>query len=162
MLAIDWEFVITLTVELLVTGLAIYGISRTRKIRIIAPRFVAVSPCGVMALSGSLLTVLVLAANSRDDSDSHSALIYSPSRKFAARANEFYYGATGGDTSVTLHWAHGFRSHTVYFGDWKSVEPKDIQWKSDSSLTIDYDARYEGIMRSCSSTSQVKVVCVPR
>jgi hypothetical protein len=162
MLAIDWDFAITLTVGLLVVGLTIYGINRTRKIQRIILRVALESFCVVLALLGSLFIVLFLAANSFNNNDRHSALIYSPSRKIAVRTNDFDYGATGGDTSVTLHWAYGLRSHTIYFGDWKSVRSKDIQWKSDSSLTIYYDARYEGIMYFCSSTSKVKVICVPR
>jgi len=113
MLAIDWELVIRVCIALLVTALAIYGISLTRKIRIIALRVFGVSLCAILALLGSLLSVLFLASSG---CRSHSALIYSPSRNVAARTNDFDYGATGGDTSVTLHWARGLRTETVYFG----------------------------------------------
>jgi hypothetical protein len=159
MLAIDWELVIRVCVVLLVTALAIYGIRLTRKVRTIALRVVGVSLCAILALLGSLLSVLFLAASG---CDRHSSLIYSPSRDVAARTNDFDYGATGGDTSVTLHWAWGMRTQTVYFGEWRSVEPQDIQWKSNSTLTIYYDARSAGDERSCSSTPHVRVMCVPR
>ena len=155
MVGIDWGDVATLCAELLATASAIYGINKARKIRLLALRFLGISFCGIVALLGSLCVVAFLGLSS---CDSHSALIYSPSRDVAARTNNFDYGATGGDTSVTLHWARGLRSQTIYSGEWRSVEPQDIQWNGDSMLTI----YYLGDKRSCSSTPHVDVVCVPR
>lgn len=69
MLAIDWDFAITLTVGLLVVGLTIYGINRTRKIQRIILRVALESFCVVLALLGSLFIVLFLAANSFNNND---------------------------------------------------------------------------------------------
>jgi hypothetical protein len=115
--------------------------------------------CGFVSLLGSFATVAYLALCS---CDSHSALICSPSGRTAARTNNWDTGATGGGTFVTLHWAHGVRSQTVYSGGWKSVSPFDIKWTNDSELTIYYDAGYGALIQPCSSTSRVKVSCVPR
>jgi hypothetical protein len=158
-LAIDWRFVAILTAELLVTGLAIYGLNRARKIRFLFARICAILPCTLIALLGSFASLVVLASLGCQN---HSALIYSPSGKIAARISDFDAGATGGDTTVTLHWAGGFRSQTVYWGGWKSVGSSDIRWKSDSELTINYDSDYGALERPCSSTPQVTVSCVPR
>jgi len=158
MVAVDWRYVGILAFEVLVTALAIYGIKRARKIRILIPRIAGVVLCGSVGLLGSLAMVLSLAFSGCSTS---SALIYSPSGSFAARTNDFDGGAIGGDTTVTLHWAHGLRSQTIYGGGWKSVRPSDIEWKSETELTIHYDA-YVPLTWPCTSTPRVKVTCVSR
>ena len=159
MIAIDWRSVGILIAELLVTALAIYGFNKSRKIRTLVLRIAGLLLCGFVSLLGSFATLAFLALSS---CNTHSALIYSPSGKIAARANDFDEGATGGGTFVTLHWAHGIRSQTVYSGGWKSVVPSDIKWANDSELTIHYDAGFGAPIQPCSSTSQVKVSCIPR
>lgn len=159
MIAIDWSFVGTLIAEILITGAGIYFFSKATKIRILLLRIIAVAISLLVSLVGSLVFAASLAASG---CSAYSPMIYSPSGKIAARTNDYDAGAVGGDTSVTLHWAHGLRSQTVYAGEWKSVLPSEIKWVSDSELIIRYDAGYGPLNSPCSSTSQVKVNCVPR
>jgi len=159
MLAIEWRSVAILITEMLVTALAIYGLNKSKKIRSHVLRFVGLLFCGLVSLLGSFLIVAFLALSG---CDTHSALIYSPSGRIAARTNDWDTGATGGGTFVTLHWARGFRSQRVYSGGWKSVVPSDIKWINDSDLTIYYDARYDPLSGPCTSTPEVKVSCFPR
>src|ERR1039457_1725114 len=119
MVAIDWRYIAILVAELFVTALGMYGLNKVRKIRTPVWRIAGLLLCGLVSLLGSLATVAFLGLSG---CNSHSALVYCPSGKVAARTNDFDSGALGGDTSVTLHWAHGFRSQTVYWGGWKSVE----------------------------------------
>jgi uncharacterized membrane protein len=60
----------------------------------------------------------------------------------AVRITDSDGGATGGETFVDLYSAHGFREQSLYSGGWKSVKPSDIQWKSDTELTIHYYRGY--------------------
>jgi len=158
MIAIDWRYGGVLIVELLLTSAGIYFFSRATKIRTLLLRIAVSVICLFVSLLGSLA---VLASLAFSGCETHSPMVYSPSGKIAARANNFDEGATGGETSVTLHWAHGLRSQTVYGGGWKSVGPSDIKWMNDSELIIRYDSVYAA-QPACSSTSQVKVSCVPR
>jgi hypothetical protein len=159
MIAIEWRSVAIVFTELLVTALAIYGLNKSRKIRSLFWRIAGLLLCGFVSLLGSFATMAFLALAG---CDTHSALIYSPSGRVAARTNDWDAGATGGGTVVTLHWSHGFRSQVVYSGGWKSVVPSDIKWTNDSDLTIYYDSSYGPLYHPCTSTPQVKVSCIPR
>jgi hypothetical protein len=70
-------------------------------------------------------------------------------------------GATGGEPSVELFWAHGFQAQTVYDGEWKTVEPSDIRWTSDTELTIHYSG-IRGYNHHYESTARVKVSCLQK
>src|SRR5579859_7554696 len=133
MIAIDWRFVGVFIVELIITSAGIYFFSRATKMRTLLPRIAISVICFFVSLVGSLVVVASLAFSGWE---THSPMMYSPSGKVAARANDFDAGAIGGDTSVTLHLAYGLRSQTVYGGGWKSVGPSDIKWTSDSQLII--------------------------
>ena len=159
MLAIDWRSVGIFITELLVTALAIYGFNKSKKIRPLVLRVVGLLLCGFVSLLGSFAIMAFLAFSG---CNTYSAFVYSPSGRIAARTNDYDAGATGGGTSVTLHWAHGVRSQTVYSGGWKSVLPSDIKWTNNSELTIYYDASYGALIEPCTSTLQVKVSCIPR
>ena len=71
-------------------------------------------------------------------------------------------GATGGETSVELFWAHGFGHQTVYHGEFKTVESSDIRWTSDAELRISYVGGFPADTYECKSTARVKVSCIPR
>lgn len=159
MFDIEWGSVEILFVEMLVTALAIYGTNKSRKIRSFIWRAPSLLLCGFLTLVGSFA---VLASIGLSSCNTYSGLVYSPSGNFAARTVDFDQGATGGETDVTLHWARGMRSQTVYSGGWKSVVPSDIKWTNDSELTIYYDAGYGALTHPCSSTPQVKISCNPR
>ena len=71
-------------------------------------------------------------------------------------------GATGGSSSVVLFWAHGLRQETVYWGPIGTVEPVDIHWISDSSLSIHYSSGFSDDGYHCSTVRNVHVDCSPR
>lgn len=79
----------------------------------------------------------------------------------AARIEDADGGATGGETSVELFWARGFREQTVYFGEWKTVQQSDIQWNSDTDLVIHYSTASNPDSH-CYSTVVTNVSCSPR
>jgi hypothetical protein len=139
MFFVEWEFLQVVSCCFLLTGLSLWGLRYARNLsRLlfrVGLRFLCI-PIGALA---SLLAVLLIAAAG---CNSHSNPIYSPSKKLAVRITDSDGGATGGETSVDLYWAHGFREQSLYSGEWKSVKPSDIQWKSDTELTINYDGGY--------------------
>ena len=92
---------------------------------------------------------------------SHSPPIYSPSGIMAARIEDADEGAIGGETSVELFSAHGFRKQTLYVGEWKSVQRSDIQWNNDTELVIHYSTSYNPHSH-CYSVHIAKVSCSPR
>jgi uncharacterized membrane protein len=80
----------------------------------------------------------------------------------AARIENADEGATGGSTDVELFWTHGFKEKTIYQGGWKSVEPADIQWMSNTEVAIRYNSGYSADSYKCASATTVKVTCLPR
>jgi hypothetical protein len=92
MIAIDWRYGGVLIVELLLTSAGIYFFSRATKIRTLLLRIAVSVICLFVSLLGSLA---VLASLAFSGCETHSPMVYSPSGKIAARANNFDEGATG-------------------------------------------------------------------
>ena len=115
-------------------------------------------PLGLLGVS--LLCLIVL--SQLMGCDVHGIPRYSPNGKIAARIETSSEGALGGDTFVTIYAAHGFTTKTIFAGDWRSVEDRDIQWLDDSHLVIHYvPYRERDVRNSCEDTRNVHVTCVP-
>lgn len=155
MLPIDWQFWGIFSVPLILIASAAIGFKYAGRVRVGILRWSLRSLCVPLGLIGSLAAMLLVAGRG---CASYSPLIYSPTGTFAARIELDDYGATGGDESVDLFWARGLMQSTVFAGDWGTVEPSDVRWKSDSELLISYDGR----VYNCKSTSAVKVTCSPK
>lgn len=158
MFFVDWWFVFAIAIGLVLVAASVCGLAYAKKLKSltarIAIRLISI-PVGAIA---SLALLLIVAGSG---CVSHSIPIYSPSGKMAARVEDSDEGATGGEASVELFWAHGFREQTVYFGEWKSVERPDIQWVSDKSLVIHYSAEYNPDSK-CYPAVVTNVSCLPR
>ena len=153
MLLVNWWFLGELLISLLVTGVAIWGFRHSsrfpQRLMRVGVQLVCL-PAGLLGSLGVLLLVAALGCESR------SVPIYSPSGELAARIEWVDEGATGGSTTVELYSAHGFRRSVIFWaGEWKSVEPADIHWASDSELTISF----HGQAHNCASTAAVRVNC---
>jgi hypothetical protein len=160
MLFIDWEIVGETTLALLLIAGGVIGFRSARKLRWRTARFGIRLMCMPLAGAGTLLGLLLL-LSTFSGCESISAPIYSPSLRAAVRVENFDYGATGGDTSVEVYWARGFRDAEVFSGAWKAVEPADVHWISESELRIDYRADGATDEHHCRSTAAVKIVCSP-
>lgn len=158
MLLIDWWFFWALTIGAKVVATSIFCLRRASKISIPPLRFAIKLVCASVGAIASLLILFFIAGSG---CVSHSIPIYSPSGRMAARIEDADEGATGGESSVELFWAHGFREQTVYEGEWKSVRPSDMQWTSDTDLAIHYSTEYNPD-RHCYSVAVTKVGCLPR
>lgn len=104
---------------------------------------------------GALFALLTWGASG---CQSYSTPLYSPNGKMAARIRTADEGALGGGTSVELFSAHGLDTNQLFQGGWRSVQPGDVRWTSDSELTISY----EGEAYSCASAQTVKVRCTAK
>jgi len=95
--------------------------------------------------------------------ESHGRPVYSPNGKSAARVETTDAGALGGDTVVAVYTAHGFRTKTVFFGGWRSVEDEDVLWTDDKNLTIRYE-HWTGFdeQKTCSDFGDIRVHCVAK
>jgi hypothetical protein len=82
---------------------------------------------------------------------------YSADRKFALRVTDFDYGATGGQSEVEIYTLFGLRQDTIYFGDWKQVEPRDVQWVGAREVNIFYHGSEPP--RTCNGAFGVVVHC---
>jgi hypothetical protein len=71
-------------------------------------------------------------------------------------------GATGGETSVELFWAHGLGQKTVFEGPLGSVEAADIQWEGDSKLSIHFIGSPYKDAYHCATPTVIQVDCSPR
>lgn len=158
MFFLDWWFVIAIAIGLVLVAASVCGIAYAKKLKSrsarIAMRLVSL-PVGAIA---SLAVLLFVAASG---CVSHSIPIYSPSAKMAVRIEDSDGGATGGETSVELFWAHGFREQAVYFGEWETVRQSDIQWNGDTDLVIHYSPAYNPDSQ-CYSAVVTNVSCSPR
>ncbi len=157
MVFIDLQFWIVLAGACGVAALSVWMIRRATRLRGRFVRWIAVLLGMGIAGVSSLFGLLMVAGTG---CESHSAPMYSPSRRVAARIETVDEGALGGATSVDLYWAYGFRSKAVYSGEWRSVEPGDVIWKSDSELVIHYGGRgFSTGPYLCSSTKSIAVKC---
>lgn len=159
MFFVDWWFVIVITIGLVLVAASIYGMTYAEKLKRRSARiaiWLASFPVGALA---SLVVLLLVAG--RGCVISHSTPIYSPSGRIAARIEDADEGATGGETSVELFWAHGFREQTVYSGEWKTVRQSDIQWNGDTDLVIHYSTEYNSDSH-CYPAVVTNVICSPR
>jgi hypothetical protein len=87
----------------------------------------------------------------------YSVPVYSPNRRMAARIDDYNAGGFGGAyNSVELFTLLGLKSEVVYSGEWDSVGPNDLRWKSDAELEI----LYKGPTCECKSTRRVLVRCI--
>ena len=152
MLAVEWWFWAALLISLALVASAILGFKLAGKVKLRILRWSLRLVCVPLGILGSLAAVLLVAGQG---CVSHSAMIYSPSRKLGAMIYVDDLGATGGNTFVELFWAHGLRQATVFYGDWAAVKPSEVRWNGDSQLFIPYD----GTIYRCDSTSAVKVIC---
>jgi hypothetical protein len=159
MLFVDWFFVMLLVAGVIIVAASIFGIRSAAKMRTRTRRVLMLVICVPIGAIASLSLLLMVAGSG---CVTHSSAIYSPSGKVAARVENADEGATGGSTAVELFWAHGFKEKTVYQGGWKSVEPSDIQWISNTQLTIHYSSGYSPDSYNCASAGVVKVTCLPR
>jgi hypothetical protein len=90
---------------------------------------------------------------------SYSAPVYSPDRKMAARVRVYDASGFGGaDNTVELFAANGFERQDVFFGEYGSVNVRDIRWQSNSELEVDY----HGTSYTCTNAFNVRVRCVPQ
>lgn len=153
MLFIEWRFWGLVLISLLVVTASILGLRHAGLIERRITRWSLRLLCIPMCLLGTLFTVFLLAGLG---CESHSAPVYSPSGKEAARVESIDGGATGGNTSVEIFWMHGFGQANVFTGDWYAVGAQDIRWLSDSDLVISYD----GLTGSCYSTTHIKITCI--
>jgi hypothetical protein len=158
MLLANWWFSGLLSVALIMIALAIYGLEVAPRIPHLLVRVGVRIVCASVALLASLIAILFVAASGVREPLGPNLLALKgccgPNRKCRR-------GATGGETSVELFWAHGFQTQTVYDGEWKTVEPSDIRWTSDTELTI----HYSGIMgynHHYESTARVTVSCLQK
>jgi hypothetical protein len=155
MIFVDWKSLIITCTPLFIAIAAIVGLRYADRISQRLLKVVAWVFCLPVFLLASLIFVLFLAGSG---CRSYSTAIYSPSGKMAVRLETVDVGALGGDTAITLHWAHGLRDSMIVWGTWRAVEPSDIRWVSDSQLQI----RYNGSLYGCKSAGGVKVECLPR
>lgn len=158
MFFVDWWFVVAIAVGLVLVAASICGIAYAKKLKS-RPARIGIWLVSVPVGGIASLTMLLFVAGS--GCVSHSIPIYSPSGKMAARIEDADGGATGGETSVELFWARGFREQTVYFGEWKTVQQSDIQWNSDTDLVIHYSTASNPDSH-CYSTVVTNVSCSPR
>jgi hypothetical protein len=88
----------------------------------------------------------------------YSTPIYAPNQKKAVRIDSYNGGEIGGPTydHVQLFSAHGFDSNVLFSGQWGSVEPSNLRWKSDSEMEI----YYHGAAYFCRGTQEVTVHCI--
>jgi biotin transporter BioY len=77
--------------------------------------------------------------------------VFSPDHKIAARLEI----AGRGETSVILYEHHGFLTHPVFEESYSSAE--EIQWNGNRESQV----FYRGSGNDCSSTAEVKVICIP-
>jgi hypothetical protein len=153
MFFLNWWRFGAVVVALLIAGFSIYGFAGAAKISGRWLRIGVRSLCLLLGAIGSLAGVLLLAASG---CVSYSAPIYSPSGKLAVRVESDDEGATGGNTTVQLYWAHGFRTSTIFWGDWQAVRPTQVRWINDSELRISYTSQFY----TCDNAAGVKVECV--
>jgi hypothetical protein len=153
MLFLNWWRYGAVVAALIITCFSIYGFALAAKISGCWLRIGVRLLCLPIGLIGSLAGVLLLAASG---CSSYSAPIYSPSGKLAVRVQSSDEGATGGNTTVQLYWAHGLRTRTVFWGGWQAVQPTGVRWVSDSELRISYTSQFY----TCNDASGVKVECV--
>lgn len=90
---------------------------------------------------------------------SYSAPVYSPDHKMAARVRIYDASGFGGaDNTVELFAAHGFERQDVFFGEYGSIDIRDVRWQSNSELEVGY----HGTRYTCTNAFSVRVRCVPR
>jgi hypothetical protein len=159
MVFVEWRLVQIISGCLLLTGLSVWGLRYARKLSRVTSRIGLRLICIPIGALASLFVLLLVAGSG---CTGHSSPIYSPSKKMAVRITDFDEGATGGATSVDLYWANGFREKSLYSGGWKSVEPSDVQWKSDTELLIRYDASYPADNYHFTTVDAVKIIYLPK
>jgi hypothetical protein len=161
MMFINWWVVGETTLALLMITIGVIGFRKARTFRRWVARFGIRLVCVPLAGMGTLFGLLLLLTTA-SGCESVSAPIFSPSGRTAVRIYDVDGGATGGDTSVEVFWARGFRQANVFSGPWKAVEPADIHWISDSEVRINYRADGPADEYYCKSTAVVKIVCTPK
>jgi len=151
MVFIEWWFVKQCLIGLLLMAVGVFGLWFVRKQSWLV-RGPARLSSGLVILWG-MYSFLVAGGGHK-----YSVPIYSPSQKMAARIDRYDAGEIGGPTSdsVKIFSSHGFSSDVVFSGQWESVEPASILWKSDSELEINY----QGNADLCASTPHVRVRCI--
>jgi hypothetical protein len=106
-----------------------------------------------LAAAGALFLLIL------PDPISYSAAVYSPDHMMAARVRIYNASGFGGaDNTVELFAAHGFERQDVFWGEYGSVDVRDIRWQSDSELEV----AYHGTPYSCKNAFRVRVRCVPQ
>lgn len=141
-----WRFAVSI---LLILGGLSFGTAAKQHI---PPALRALSmPAGFVGLLFLLLNIAAARCQI------YSEPVYSPDGKSAARVRSSSVGGIPGGTEIELFTAHGLNSDSVFSGAWKAVAPEDIQWVSNSDLTVGYT----GSKLSCKSTDAVNVRCTP-
>jgi hypothetical protein len=155
MIFVEWWVIERFCLLLLAVAIGSAAIWTVRKKRwFIRLPIQLLSGLSLIALFAMLTLVLSLPA-----ANTYSEPIYSPNKKMAVRITEYNASGLGGaDDTVKLFTSHGFSSDVVFFGDFNSIKPQNIRWKSDSELEISY----EGALYQCNSSHRVKVVCSNR
>jgi hypothetical protein len=159
MLTFSWWIVGEWSAAVTMILVAVVGLRLARKLPGLAFRILARIASAVLGLVGSLLASLMLAFSG---CRSHSEPIYSNSGTMAVRIDNADEGATGGETSVELFWAHWLGQKTVFVGPLGSVEATDIQWEGDSKLSIHYMDSFSGNSYHCVTQAVISVTCSPR
>jgi hypothetical protein len=154
MLFIEWWLVgrFAILIAVIIATCASWWLIRNRRKSIRVAVIILSSPVAVLAALFLALQYSALGCLS------YSSPLYSPDKRQAVRVRTSDGGATGGESSVELFWNHGFSSKDVYWGEWKSVDIKDLKWENDSTL----DVRHGLPMYFCGSSPRVKVNCLER
>jgi hypothetical protein len=103
----------------------------------------------LIAIAGLLIGLVSFSGNSEP--------IYSPDRNHAIRVEDMDEGGTGGEATAVLFSEHGLRWDTIFVGEWKGVEAKDIHWISNDTVLISYYSQQGPYV--CASARGIAVRC---
>src|SRR6185437_379676 len=111
----------------------------------------------ILTASSSMLALYILAMCIMD---SHSALVFSPDRHYAARVENIDGGATDGDSSVVVFSLWGLKRDFVLQGREGDVNRQSLHWEDNGKLLIYFDGD-GGNFPNCKSTTSIEVRCAP-
>ena len=152
MLFIDWRLLELLAAGMLLIPASMWVIRWSEKRHLVIRILLQVCSISTTLISVLMLLLITLSAAG---CESHEVPVYSPDGKRAARIETFDRGALGGDTVVNVYADWGFKTSVIFYGGWKSVERKDLQWRGNSEL----DIHYTGEAATCQSAAGVKPTC---
>lgn len=160
MVFIDYSLILIYTIPIVAILLGIGAYWKLRDTRRSLIRTIARFGAIGVASIGCLVLLLVFCVG-RLTATVRSAPAFSADHKSAVRVIDDDYGATGGDTSVTIYTNYGLRSRDVLNGDWKIVEAQDVHWLNNSELLIEYPTDTGYARPVCNNLDNIKVTCRP-